>query len=308
MTWSMRVGPTPVPVQAAAGDGVAAGDERVGAEVDVEQRALGALEERVLVLVEGVVDQQARVADVGLEALGVAEQLVGHLVGVEDADVVALQQEVLLLQRRPDLAPQDLLVEQVLHADADARVLVHVARADAAAGGADLVLAELLLVGAVQQQVVRHDEVGVAADAQVVAADAAAAQRLDLTEQDVRVDDDAVADDARLGLVEDARGDQVELELLAVPHDGVAGVVAALEARDHVGLLGQQVGDLAFALVAPLGADNDGTGHGGLPPSSRSLRRPPWSSCADARGPEAAGGMGAERNFPVRNHREVGGL
>ena len=197
----------------------------------------------------------------------VAEQLVGHLVRVEHADVVALQQEVLLLQRRLDLAPQDLLVQQVLHADADARVLVHVARADAAAGGADLVLAELLLVGAVQQQVVRHDEVGVAAHAQVVAADAAPAQRLDLAEEDVRVDDDAVADDAGLGLVEDAGGDEVELELLAVPDDGVAGVVAALEARDHVGLLGQQVGDLAFALVAPLGADNDGTGHGGLPPS-----------------------------------------
>ena len=159
---------------------------------------------------------------------------------------------------------QDLLVEQVLHADADARVLVDVARADAAAGGADLVLAELLLVGAVEEQVVRHDEVGVAADAQVVAADAARPQRLELAEQDVRVDDDAVADDAGLGLVEDAGGDEVELELLAVAHDGVAGVVAALEAHDHVGLLGQQVGDLAFAFVAPLGADHDRSGHGWL--------------------------------------------
>ena len=245
----------------------------------------------VLVLVEGGVDEQARVADVRLEALGVAEQLVGHLVRVEHADVVALQQEVLLLQRGLDLAAQDLLVQQVLHADADARVLVHVARADAAAGGADLVLAELLLVGAVQQQVVRHDEVGVAADAQVVAADAAPAQGLDLAEEDVRVDDDAVADDAGLGLVEDARRDEVELELLAVPDDGVAGVVAALEARDHVGLLGQQVGDLAFALVAPLGADNDGTGHGGLPPSRLTASAALRVALQDARSPVAAEGM-----------------
>ena len=261
MTWSMRVGPTPIAGAGGAGDRVGAGDERIRAEVDVEERALGALEEHVLVLVEGGVHEQARVADEGLHALAVAEELVGDLVGVEHADVVALQQEVLLLQRRLDLAAQDLLVEQVLHADADARVLVDVARADAAPGGADLELAELLLVGAVEEQVVRHDQVGVAADAQVVAADAARAQGVELAEQDVRVDHHAVADDAGLGLVEDARRDEVQLELLAVAHDRVAGVVAALEARDHVGLLGQQVGDLAFALVAPLGADHHGTGH-----------------------------------------------
>ena len=55
--------------------------------------------------------------------------------------------------------------------------------------------------------------------------------------------------------VEDPGGDQVELELLAVADDRVAGVVAALEAHDRVGALGEQVGDLALALVAPLGAD-----------------------------------------------------
>ena len=49
----------------------------------------------------------------------------------------------------------------------------------------------------------------------------------------------------------------MELELLAVAHDRVAGVVAALEADDDVGPLGEQVGDLALAFVAPLGADYD---------------------------------------------------
>ena len=38
-------------------------------------------------------------------------------------------------------------------------------------------------------------------------------------------------------------------------HDRVPGVVAALKAHDGVGVLGEQVGDLALALVAPLGAD-----------------------------------------------------
>ena len=56
-------------------------------------------------------------------------------------------------------------------------------------------------------------------------------------------------------------GHQLEGEALAVDDDGVAGVVAALVADDHVHLLGEEVGELALALVAPLGADHDGGRH-----------------------------------------------
>ena len=54
----------------------------------------------------------------------------------------------------------------------------------------------------------------------------------------------------------------MELELLAFADDRVAGVVAALEADDHLGALGEQVGDLALPLVAPLGPDYDYSWHG----------------------------------------------
>ena len=37
----------------------------------------------------------------------------------------------------------------------------------------------------------------------------------------------------------------------------MAGVVAALEAHDALRALGQPVDDLAFAFIAPLGADDD---------------------------------------------------
>ena len=83
----------------------------------------------------------------------------------------------------------------------------------------------------------------------------------ELLDQHLRVDDDAVADDAALAGVEDPGRDEVELPLVAVAHDRVAGVVAALEAHDRVGPLGEQVGDLALALVAPLGADDHDSRH-----------------------------------------------
>ena len=101
--------------------------------------------------------------------------------------------------------------------------------------------------------------------------DRRAPQPVDLVGQHARVDDDAVADHAELAGVEDARRDQVELERLAVADDRVAGVVAALEAHDDVGPLGEQVDDLALALVAPLGADDHDAWHGPQSVGSREL-------------------------------------
>ena len=49
----------------------------------------------------------------------------------------------------------------------------------------------------------------------------------------------------------------------------MAGIVAALKADDDVGLLGEPVDDLAFALVAPLGADHDNIRHEELTPTGR---------------------------------------
>ena len=84
---------------------------------------------------------------------------------------------------------------------------------------------------------------------------------VDLAQQHARVEDDPVADHAGLVRVEDPRGDQVELELLAFADDRVAGVVAALEAHDHLGPLREQIGDLPLPLVAPLGTDYDHAWH-----------------------------------------------
>ena len=56
--------------------------------------------------------------------------------------------------------------------------------------------------------------------------------------------------------MERAGRDQVEDGLLAVDHQRVAGVVAALEANDDIGVVGKQIDDLALALVTPLGTDD----------------------------------------------------
>ena len=66
----------------------------------------------------------------------------------------------------------------------------------------------------------------------------------------------AVADDAAAAFAQHAAGNQLQDELLAVDGDGVSGVVSAGIARHDLEALGEHVNDLAFALVAPLGADD----------------------------------------------------
>ena len=57
--------------------------------------------------------------------------------------------------------------------------------------------------------------------------------------------------------MEDAGRNQAQHRLAAADDERVPGVVAALEAHDALRVLGQPVDDLALALVAPLGSDDD---------------------------------------------------
>ena len=56
-------------------------------------------------------------------------------------------------------------------------------------------------------------------------------------------------------------GTRWSLKTSSPKDDRVAGVVAALVAHDHGDLLGEEVGGLALALVAPLEADDHGGRH-----------------------------------------------
>src|SRR5204862_452037 len=100
--------------------------------------------------------------------------------------------------------------------------------------------------GGVEQRVVGHEQVRVRRDPEAAWVYSAAPQALELVDQDGGVDHHPVADHAGLPRVEDPRGDQVELELLAVADDRVAGVVSPLKAHHDVGPLSEQVGELSL--------------------------------------------------------------
>jgi hypothetical protein len=66
----------------------------------------------------------------------------------------------------------------------------------------------------------------------------------------------AVADVAGHVVAQDAGRNQVQHRLLARHDQGVAGIVAALEAHHALRAVGQPVDDLALAFITPLGADH----------------------------------------------------
>src|SRR5699024_3008092 len=180
----------------AAGGRVGGRDERVGAVVDVEHGGLAALHEDALALVEGLVEHAVGVDDHRAQAVSVAEEVLDDALRVDGLAVVHLDQDLVLhVQRGGDLLTQDRLVEDVLHADADAVDLVGVGRADAAAGGADGALTQETLLHAVEDLVVRGDEVGVRGDAQALRGGATGGEAVDLLEEGLQVDDDTVAED-----------------------------------------------------------------------------------------------------------------
>jgi hypothetical protein len=292
-----------------AGDRVRGGDERIRAVVEVEQGSLGAFQQHALSCPERSIDEQRGIRDVGSEPRRVLFHLFCEALDFERLGPVdSLEQDVLLRECGLKLLAQNLPVEDVLDPDPDSRRLVGVGRADPASGRPDLKPAEVSLARRVKSDMPRHDQVGVAGDADAGGREASLFELVQLAYEETRVDDAAGADDAELPGREDARGNVVELERLSVTHDGVPGVRAALVATDDVRVAREEVDDLPLPLVAPLGADDDGRRHrvelrsasGRSPPEGQLLRAPlPRFSGIPRLGGGGGGGGGAEAFFAM---------
>ena len=248
---SVGIGPPPTRVEYAV--------------VDVEQRGVSAFEEDLLAVVHRIVQQLRCVAEVRTEALGVFDALSIEHVDVEFFKWLATlggkraEHRVFHAHDRRELFPQRLQVVQIAHADRGrADGFVRIARPNAAAGRADLLIVAAILADRGLHQcillfVIREHHVSAVADAEVGAdLDASLADAVDFFEEFDGVDDHAVAEHVELVRGKDARGDQVERVTLRADLHGVARIGSAVVSNDQVKLLGEQVDDFALAFIAPL--------------------------------------------------------
>ena len=207
------------------------------------------------------VQQAHRVGDERRELRSEFDETGDHLVDVQRLTARLLDEHALRDRSLFQQGGETLGVEHVTGANPDAPRLVGIRRADALERGADLVVAANGLGDRVVRLMPREHEMGMARHAQVRARHATSFEGGDLGEQRRQVDDHAVGDHRDHVLVQDPARDQLQRVALAVDHHRVPGVVATLVPH-HVGVLfGQQVDDLGFALIAPLGSDDDGDGH-----------------------------------------------
>ena len=163
----------------------------------------------------------------------------------------------LLLAMLSDFLRKEVRIFQIVQTDAAAGDLVHVGRAYAAGGRADLVFAQGHFLGSVQYAVPGHDEVHVAADEKVLAVDADLRQILHLPfDQDLGVQHHAVSNYVDRPGISDAAWNVGKLKFLAVENDRMPGVAAALRSYDDVARPGEFVREFTLAFVAPGGAAN----------------------------------------------------
>lgn len=150
---------------------------------------------------------------------------------------------------------------QIDAADSGAVHLVGVGGADAALGRADFFRAGAGFLQRVGALVIFENQLGAVRQADVVDREALGGDALHLFDQAEHVDDEAVADDVDDVRTEDSGGNQVQHIVLVADFDGVPRVVAALEADHHIHIARQNVDELAFPFVAPLGSDQNVNRH-----------------------------------------------
>jgi hypothetical protein len=81
-------------------------------------------------------------------------------------------------------------------------------------------------------------------------------ERLQFLEEAGHVDNAAAADNVDAAGVDEARGEDVKVVGDTIGDDGVSGVVTTLSAAAQLRFVGEDVGELALAFVAPLGAED----------------------------------------------------
>ena len=240
------------------------GDERIGAHVEVEQRTLRALEQHFLARLDRFPGHDRGVAHHRAQAVGVYAVLRDDRVRVDRlAAVNAGDHAVFAFAGLADDGFKALSVHKIVHADAAALGFIHVGRADALFGRADrgAFPGLLRLAQRVQLEVPGQDAVAARIDEQLVGRYALFVQAVDLAQNRLGIDDHARPDDVDAVRVQDAGRDELQFILLAVYHNRMAGVVAALAAHDQIRLACENINELALALVAPLGAENYLTWH-----------------------------------------------
>ena len=244
---------------------IGAGSEREDAVVDIPHCAQLRFQYDALAAVVRLLQESAHITDEGrkvrrLLPAPVQQGIVAHgllMIAARQLHVFGVQDHVQTVLGALLVQMQKVAQTQGLFA-----VLVAVSVGNAAPGRAEraALFSKAVLFQPVLYLVPRHGDGSLIGELQVLRLHLHAA-RLDglhLPGQMLEVDHHTGAQHAGHLRVQDAGGQQVQDELALLGHNGMAGIVATLIARNDIGIFGQQVDDAALALIAPVDSSNSG--------------------------------------------------
>ena len=136
----------------------------------------------------------------------------------------SLQEQILGFNWALEPFAQVCLIKEVDYPNAIALCFILIGGADAAAGGSDATTTPLLLNRLIEQAVIGHGYVGSGCHLQTTGINAIAGEHLQLTEQHLGINNSAGTDQTHGVWVEDSRGNEVQLEHLAIHNNRVPGI------------------------------------------------------------------------------------
>ena len=87
--------------------------------------------------------------------------------------------------------------------------------------------------------------------------DARLFQRFDFFDEDGGINDDAVANQTSIAWIKNSRWYEMNFERAQIVDDGVSRIVAAVKACGKIEIAREVIDGFAFALIAPLRAENN---------------------------------------------------
>ncbi len=166
--------------------------------------------------------------------------------------IEVLEHDVLPLHGGIQPLAQPLLVKEVADLNAGLGVFIGIEGGDAGLGRAEGPAGQPLLLIAVLQHMIGHQQLRPLRDDQIGGGHALVGDALQLCDQFFDVQRHAVSDDIGYMGIERTGGEDMQCKSAVVVDDGMTGIGAALKADDNIGGLRQHIGDFALALVAPV--------------------------------------------------------
>ena len=219
--------------------------------------ALRAFEQHVLAGLGDRIERAPHRLGKGQHESGDVLQVIQQPLAIDPVEAKAPAQRIVVRADPVKLGAQRVKVRQIADPDRAAANLVLIGRADPAPGGADLARAAGIFAQGIKIAVERQDQRGILGHLQVLRVDLNPLPRQlgHFIAEVPRIEHHAVADQ-RQRAGDNPRGQQRKLVDLVAHHQRVPGIVPALKPHHGIGAAGQPIDDLAFAFIAPLGADH----------------------------------------------------